>query len=83
MPQPIAVRERLVGEVVERTLTCGRLVDGLDDDRLLGRRAGQPDLAEHRVIRRTHDPPDDLDVALAQGLERLGQVDHGRSAAVS
>ena len=34
---------------------------------------------EHRVVRRGDDPPDDLDLAVAQRLERGRAVDHGSS----
>ena len=67
----LAVGQRPVREVVERPLAGGRLVDGLDDDRVLGsagRRAGPG--TSIALLRRADDPPDDLDLALAQDVER-------------
>ena len=74
----LAMRQRRVGEVVERTLSGSRLVDGLDDDRGLGLGAFEPDAAQHRVVRRPHQPPDDLDLAVAEHLEGAGGLDHHR-----
>jgi len=38
--------------------------------------AGQPDPAEHRVVRRPEQPADDLDLAVAQDFQRGCAVEH-------
>ena len=67
----LAAGQRAVREVVERALADGRLVDRLDDAcaaPAVG--AGQGDRDEQRVVARPDDPPDDLDLAVAQDLQR-------------
>ena len=92
MPQPdrlgdvpggdLAPRQRAVREVVERPLADRRLVDRVHHDRRLRDLARPRDGDEHGVVRRPDDPADDLDVALAEGLERRRAVEHGDAGLV-
>ena len=67
----LAAGQRAVGEVVERPL-AERSACRSPRRRPVGSGSGQTRVTvhEHRVVRRPDDPADDLDLALAQDLER-------------
>ena len=63
--------QRPVREIVERPLAGPWLVDRVQDPRrLAGIGARQRHRDEERVVARLEDPPDDLDLAVAQHLQR-------------
>ena len=76
----LAPGQRPVGEVVERTFADRRLVDrGRAPRAAPGLRAGQVTVTSSALLLEPMIAPDDLDVAVAQDLERRGSVGHAAS----